>query len=172
MGCDSGPKPAEGLAEIASVELFAAPDQIEALKREAGDLPSWDLTPRQICDLELLMNGGFAPLDGFLRDADYHSVCDIMRLESGVLWPIPIMLDVSAAFAETAPVGSRIALRDAEGVLLALVDVESAWRPDKMREAHAVFGTTDVAHPGVRYLFDTAGEVYLGGRVIGIQPPR
>ena len=94
-----------------------------------------------------------------------------MRLESGALWPMPITLDVSAAFADAAPVGSRIALRDAEGVLLALMDVEASWRPDKTREAQAVFGTTDLAHPGVRYLFDTAGEVYLGGRVIGIQPP-
>ncbi|MFP4539077.1 MAG: bifunctional sulfate adenylyltransferase/adenylylsulfate kinase [Dichotomicrobium sp.] len=154
-----------------SAELFAPPERIEGLKREAGDLPSWDLTQRQICDLELLMNGGFAPLDGFLREGDYHSVCETMRLENGALWPMPVTLDVSADFAERAPVGSRIALRDAEGVLLALMDVESAWRPDKTREAETVFGTTDFAHPGVRYLFDAAGEVYLGGRVIGIQPP-
>ena len=155
----------------ARIELFAAPEQIEGLKREAGDLPGWDLTQRQTCDLELLMNGGFAPLDGFLREGDYNAVCDGMRLENGALWPMPITLDVSAAFAEAAPVGSRIALRDAEGVLLALMDVESSWRPDKTREAEAVFGTTDLAHPGVRYLFDMAGGVYLGGRVIGIQPP-
>ncbi|RIA56030.1 hypothetical protein [Dichotomicrobium thermohalophilum] len=157
--------------DVATAELFAAPEQIEGLKREAGELPSWDLSPRQICDLELLMNGGFAPLNGFLREADYHSVCDTMRLESGALWPMPVTLDVSAEFADRARAAGRIALRDAEGVLLALMDVESVWRPDKTREAQAVFGTTDVAHPGVRYLFDTAGEVYLGGRVIGIQPP-
>jgi len=157
--------------DVAAAELFAAPELIEGLKREAGELPSWDLSPRQICDLELLMNGGFAPLDGFLREADYHSVCDTMRLASGALWPMPVTLDVSADFADRARSAGRVALRDAEGVLLALMDVESDWRPDKTREAHAVFGTTDVAHPGVRYLFDTAGEVYLGGRVIGIQPP-
>jgi len=158
-------------AEIATPELFAAPESLDGLKREAGDLPSWDLKPRQICDLELLMNGGFAPLDGFLREADYNSVLDTMRLGSGALWPMPITLDVSDAFAEQAPVGSRIALRDAEGVLLALMDVESAWRPDKRREAQKAFGTNDLAHPAVRYLFDSAGDVYLGGRVIGIQPP-
>jgi len=157
--------------DIAAAELFAAPEQIAGLKREAGELASWDLTPRQICDLELLMNGGFAPLDGFLREGEYHSVCDTMRLESGALWPMPVTLDVSADFAEQARSAGRIALRDAEGVLLALMDVESVWQPDKTREAQAVFGTTDVTHPGVRYLFDTAGAVYLGGRVIGIQPP-
>jgi len=151
--------------------LFAAPERVDGLKREAGELASWDLTPRQVCDLELLMNGGFAPLDGYLREADYNSVCGTMRLQSGALWPMPVTLDVSVHFAERAPVGSRIALRDAEGVLLALMDVESAWRPDKAGEAQAIFGTTDLAHPGVRYLFDSAGEVYLGGCVIGIQPP-
>jgi len=168
---DGGRQTGAGGDSGETAELFAAPDRVEGLKREAGELPSWDLTQRQVCDLELLMNGGFAPLDGFLREADYHSVCDTMRLESGALWPMPITLDVSAAFAERAPVGSRIALRDAEGVLLALMDVESSWRPDKTREGQSVFGTTDIAHPGVRYLFDMAGEVYLGGRVIGIQPP-
>jgi len=152
-------------------ELFATPEQIEGLKREAGELPGWDLSPRQICDLELLMNGGFAPLDGFLREADYQGVCETMRLESGALWPMPVTLDVTAEFADRARAAGRIALRDAEGVLLALMDVESSWRPDKTHEAQAVFGTTDLAHPGVRYLFDTAGEAYLGGRVIGIQPP-
>jgi len=151
--------------------LFATPDRIEGLKREAGELPSWNLTPRQICDLELLMNGGFAPLDGFLREGDYHSVCETMRLQSGALWPMPVTLDVSAEFADRARAAGRIALRDAEGVLLALMDVESSWRPDKTHEAQAVFGTTDIAHPGVRYLFDSTGEVYMGGRVIGIQPP-
>ncbi len=152
-------------------ELFASASQAAGLRDEAGQLAEWSLTQRQICDLELLMNRGFAPLDGFLSEADYNGVLDNMRLESGALWPMPVTLDVSAAFAERATPGTRIALRDQEGVLLALMEVTSSWRPDKTREARAVYGTTDLAHPGVRYLFDSAGEVYLGGRVIGIQPP-
>ena len=81
-------------------ELYVSYDSAQKLKREAADLPSWDLSPRQICDLELLMNGGFSPLKGFLGQADYDSVVDTMRLADGTLWPMPITLDVSEAFAE------------------------------------------------------------------------
>ena len=76
-------------------ELFAAENEVKRLKLEATDLVSWDLTPRQICDLELLMNGGFYPLNGFLGQKDYNSVVENMRMADGNLWPIPINLDVS-----------------------------------------------------------------------------
>ncbi|MBE9476515.1 MAG: adenylyltransferase, partial [Proteobacteria bacterium] len=80
-------------------ELYAPFDEADKLKTEAGELPSWDLTPRQICDLELLMNGGFYPLTGFLNEADYSSVVENMRLADGTLWPMPITLDVGTDFA-------------------------------------------------------------------------
>jgi sulfate adenylyltransferase len=152
-------------------ELYVAPDTHLSFKAEAGELPSWDLTERQLCDLELLMNGGFAPLSGFLGEADYNSVVDGMRLTNGALWPIPVTLDVSAEFAGKIAVGQRIALRDSENVILALLEVGSIWQPDKAHEAEAVFGANDLAHPGVRYLHDRAGSHYVGGRVIGLQPP-
>ena len=72
-------------------ELFVSYESAQKLKAEAGDLPSWDLTPRQICDLELLMNGGFHPLKGFMTEADYDSVVADMRMSDGSLWPIPIV---------------------------------------------------------------------------------
>lgn len=152
-------------------ELYAAPDQAALLKHEAGAMPSWDLTPRQICDLELLMNGGFAPLTGFLNEADYEGVLSGMRLAAGALWPMPITLDVPEDFAGKLQIGSAIALRDREGVLLAIMDVQSVWRPDKAREAKLVFGKDDLAHPAVRYLHDQAGVYYVGGPVTGIQAP-
>lgn len=152
-------------------ELYAPADQIPALRAEAGALPSWDLTPRQICDLELLLNGGFAPLDGFLGEGDYHSVVETLRLENGALWPIPVTLDVSEAFAAKIAAGDRVALRDQEGVLLAILDVSSVWTPDKAREATLVFGSNDLAHPAARYLHDRAGPCYVGGRVTGVQTP-
>src|SRR5690606_40377955 len=102
-------------------ELYVSYDSAQKLKHEAGDLPSWDLTQRQICDLELLMNGGFYPLKGFLSQADYDSVVDTMHLSDGSLWPMPITLDVSEAFAETIEPGQDIALRDQEGVILAIL---------------------------------------------------
>ncbi|MGY6635049.1 MAG: bifunctional sulfate adenylyltransferase/adenylylsulfate kinase [Alkalilacustris sp.] len=152
-------------------ELFVSYDSAQKLRMEAGDLPSWDLTPRQVCDLELLMNGGFFPLKGFLDQADYDGVVEAMRLADGTLWPMPITLDVSEAFAEAIEPGQDIALRDPEGVILAILSVTDKWRPDKSREAVAVYGADDLAHPAVNYLHNTAGPVYLGGPITGIQQP-
>ncbi|MEO0693969.1 MAG: bifunctional sulfate adenylyltransferase/adenylylsulfate kinase, partial [Pseudomonadota bacterium] len=141
------------------------------MKVEAGELPSWDLTPRQICDLELLMNGGFNPLKGFLGEDDYKSVVNDMRLTDGTLWPMPITLDVSDAFAESVEPGQDIALRDQEGVILAIMSVTDRYNPDKALEAEKVFGADDLAHPSVNYLHNQAGPVYLGGPITGIQQP-
>jgi len=152
-------------------ELYVSFDSAEKLKREAADLPSWDLSPRQVCDLELLMNGGFAPLKGFLGQGDYDAVVETMRLADGTLWPMPINLDVSAAFADGLEIGQDIALRDPEGVILATMTVTDRWTPDKAREAVKIFGADDQAHPAVNHLHNTAGPVYLGGPVTGLQQP-
>ncbi|MEO8530326.1 MAG: bifunctional sulfate adenylyltransferase/adenylylsulfate kinase [Deltaproteobacteria bacterium] len=152
-------------------ELYIAADKAEAAKHVAAGLLSWDLTPRQMCDLEMLMNGAFNPLDGFLSEADYNGVVDKMRLADGTLWPMPITLDVSEAFAEKAAPGTEIALRDAEGVILATMTVSDNFVPNKAREAEKVFGADDLAHPAVAYLHRTAGKVYLGGKVTGLQVP-
>src|SRR6185312_2494746 len=99
------------------VELYVGPERRAEIKTESKGLPSWDLTPRQLCDLELLLNGGFSPLRGFMTKGDYERVCSEMRLASGILWPIPITLDVSDNFAKSLTAGqSKIALRDPEGV--------------------------------------------------------
>jgi sulfate adenylyltransferase len=155
----------------ATPELFAPAEAITLLKAEAGELISWDLNARQLCDLELLMNGGFGPLTGFLNREDYERVLDDMRLASGALWPMPVTLDVSADFAARLQTGQRIALKDPENVVLAILDVQSIWQPDKSREAAKVFGADDRAHPSVRYLHEKAGSHYVGGRIIGLQAP-
>ncbi|MFH5775946.1 bifunctional sulfate adenylyltransferase/adenylylsulfate kinase [Paracoccus sp. NGMCC 1.201697] len=152
-------------------ELYVSPEAAESLKHEAGKLPSWDLTLRQVCDLELLMNGGFLPLKGFLTQADYDGVVSDMRLASGLLWPMPVTLDVSQDFADRIEPGDDIALRDAEGVVLAILSVTDKWTPDKSLEARMVYGADDPAHPAVHYLHHVAGPVYLGGRVKGLQEP-
>lgn len=140
-------------------------------KEKAQHYASWDLTHRQICDIELLLNGGFSPLDGFLSQADYESVLDNMRLSDGTLWPMPITLDVKQDFADQVKVGDSIALRDVEGVLIATMEISDKWTPDKGQEAAKVFGADDVAHPAVSYLHYQAGPVYLGGKLKGIEPP-
>ncbi len=151
--------------------LYLPADAAVAAKAVVHEYPSWDLTERQLCDIELLLNGAFSPLDGFLGKDDYDSVVKSMRLASDVLWPIPITLDVSEDFAATIKAGERVALRDLEGVVLAVLDVGDIWMPDKTREAKTVFGTTDEKHPAVHYLQNIANPVYVGGKLLGIEAP-
>jgi len=141
------------------------------LKAESKDWPSWDLTPRQLCDLELILNGGFSPLTGFLCREDYEAVCDGMRLVDGTLWPLPITLDVPEELAGGLERGQHLALRDPEGLMLAVLHVEEVWKPDLESEARRVFGTTDKKHPAVEHLLQRSNPVYVGGKIEGIQLP-
>ncbi len=141
------------------------------IKQDAIGFQSWDLTQRQLCDIELLLNGGFSPLESFMNRADYERVVEEMRLTDGRLWPMPVTLDVSREFASKLKTETKIALRDAEGVPLALFTVEDIWEPDLRREARVVFGTEDEMHPGVAHLLHISNPVYLGGRIEGIELP-
>jgi len=154
------------------VDLTASPERVLELKANSREWPSWNLSARQICDLELLLSGGFSPLTGFLNRNDYEGVCQRMQLGSGVLWPMPITLDVAENFAQSLQPGtSKVALRDLEGVMLALLHVEDVWKPDRKAEAESVFGTTSRAHPGVDYLLNQAQPWYVGGRLEGMHMP-
>ena len=153
-------------------ELIAVPERIKELKSLSKDWPSWDLTTRQVCDLELLLSGGFSPLRGFMNRAEYESVCQNMQLPDGPIWPMPITLDISEEFAKRLkPGSSKIALRDAEGVMLAVLHVEDVWQPDRKAEADAVFKTVSSAHPGSGYLLNQSNPWYVGGKLEGIQMP-
>jgi len=150
------------------INLFVDQNESEQIIKLSQNLPSWDLTQRQICDLELLLNGGFSPLQGFLSKADYDNVVKNSRLSDNTLWPIPVTLDVSETFARDVNESDKIALRDEEGVLIAVMQISDKWTPDKNKEAKNVFGSIDEAHPAIDYLFHKAGPVYLGGSVQGI----
>jgi sulfate adenylyltransferase len=153
------------------VNLLAEPERAAELKSASRDWISWDLTPRQFCDLELLLNGGFSPLTGFMGKADHDSVCEKMRLADGTLWPIPILLDLPRELADKLHAGrSVLALRDPEGVMLAAFHVEDLWEIDREASASATFGTLDPKHPGVAQL-QRANPVAVGGRLEGIQLP-
>jgi sulfate adenylyltransferase len=152
-------------------ELYLPASEAENLKHHSATLLQWTLNQRQLCDLELLLNGGFSPLQGFLGRADYDRVVAEMRLADGTLWPIPITLDVDEAFAAKLPENGQISLNDIQGTPLAVLTVEDVYFPDRIAEARAVFGTTDRTHPGVAELLDHTGPVYLGGKLQGIQPP-
>jgi sulfate adenylyltransferase len=153
------------------IDLLVDDERVDQLKDASRDWESWDLTARQLCDLELLLSGGFSPLTGFMTQADYEGVCSSMRLADGTIWPIPVTLDVSEELAETLSAGSTLALRDAEGVILAALHVEEVWRPDREAEASAVFATDNPEHPGVAHLLKQANPVYVGGKLEGIQRP-
>ena len=132
-------------------------------------LARFNIKDRQLFDLELLLVGGFAPLAGFLNKEDYDAVVTDMRLSDGTLWPMPIVLDVPDSMH--AAVGEQVLLCDQYGNPLAVLEVESRWQPDKAKEAQGVYGTTDMAHPGVRYLINQMHDTYLGGAVHQLQLP-
>ncbi len=153
------------------VQLIVDGDRAEALKDLSRDLESVTLSDCAVCDLELLMNGGFSPLTGFLNQTDYESVLDRMRLKDGALWPIPICLDISEGQAKSLDVGQSVAIRDNEGFMLAVMRIESIWPIDKKREAEILFETHDDQHPGVDHLFNGKGAYYIGGAIEGLQLP-
>ncbi|HEU4566619.1 MAG TPA: sulfate adenylyltransferase [Marmoricola sp.] len=125
--------------------------------------PQWRLTPRQLCDYELLATGAFLPLRTFLGRADYESVCERMRLADGRLWPMPVTLDLPGEVARAASRAGVLELADRHGTGLARMRIDEAWRPDRLAEAEAVLGTTDRAHPTVRHLQDRTRAWYVSG---------
>jgi len=153
------------------LDLCVPEERLKELRESSRAWPSWDLTPRQLCDLELLLNGAFSPLEGFMGSADYQKVCSEMRMADGTLWPIPIVLDLPEEFAGKMGSGATIALRDPEGVMLAVLHVEDVFRPDREAEAQAVYGTTNPEHPGVAGLTLKTHPCYVAGRLEGLQPP-
>ncbi|KAI3398605.1 hypothetical protein diail_8953 [Diaporthe ilicicola] len=140
----------------------------DELAAEAESLTALVLTERQLCDLELILNGGFSPLEGFMNEKDYYGVVKENRLTNGILFSMPITLDVSKSEIDElglAP-GKKITLRDfRDDRNLAILTIEDIYKPDKALEATEVFGDNDQAHPAVKYLFNTAGEFYVGGKL-------
>jgi sulfate adenylyltransferase len=125
------------------------------------------LNSRQLCDLEMLLNGGFAPLKGFMNEADYLSVVTDMRLENGRVWPMPIVLDVDTPKEK----GDKLYLLDREHVTLAILTVEECFEPNKELEAELVYGTKSSLHPGVAYLFEQAKRYYVSGSLQKVALP-
>ncbi|MBT3311589.1 MAG: bifunctional sulfate adenylyltransferase/adenylylsulfate kinase [Desulfobacterales bacterium] len=145
------------------VNLRADEERCLYLKNESLNMPDIILNERQFCDLELISTGAFSPLEGFMTRLDYESVLDNMRLSNDTLWPIPICLDISEKQSENIDKGISVALRDHEGFLLAVMNVEDKWKVDREKEAIKIFGTKDLSHPGVNYLYNVTGDYYIGG---------
>jgi len=145
----------------------------KVLNKEAVDLSNIVLNQRQLCDLELILNGAFKPLNGFMNQTDYKSVLKNMRLKDGTLWPIPINLDVKEETIKSLNLKkqNKIALRDKEGFLICIMTIEDIWKIDKKNECKSVYGTLDKNHPGVNYLFNKVNDYYIGGKVQLVQLP-
>lgn len=144
---------------------------VEHYKTTANKFASITLSNRNLCDLELILNGGFAPLTGFMNKTDYDSVLEHMRLSDGTVWPIPVTLDVDQQFADSISSGQELALRDANGLLVAILQVNDIWKADKKHEALAVYNTLDENHPGVSSLFYQVKDCYISGKLIQIRVP-
>jgi len=151
--------------------LMISSEEAESLKTEALNMKSITLSERQVNELEMMINGGFSPLEGYMGEDDYQSVLSTMRLVDGTVFPMPICLGVSESIAENLSIGDQIALRDAEGFMPAILELEEIYKINKRDEALAVFGTDSIDHPGVRDLLENKNSVYLSGKVRGIELP-
>ena len=153
------------------IDLLVNHNKAKELKEKSHDWVSIELTPRQICDLELIINGGFSPLKGFMNKKDFASVCKEMRITNGILWPIPVVLDLTEDVAVKLKEGDSVALRDDEGFMSAVLHVEDIWKPDRIKEVRSVYGTTNTEHPGVDHILNKTNPWYVGGSIEGIQLP-
>ena len=131
------------------VDLRCAASERASLRKSAKGLAQVRLDARELTDLELLAIGGFTPLRGFMTADECKGVVNDMHLPGGIPWTIPVTLATDAKTAEGIKDGEQIALTSADGTIVALMDVESRYAPDKGDEAEKVYCTRDPAHPGV-----------------------
>jgi sulfate adenylyltransferase len=140
------------------------------LREQAKGLPQITVGARHLADLEMLANGAYSPLSGFMTRADYLSVVNDMHLANGLPWTIPITLPVSAEQAGVLKGGAQVALVNEQGALQAMMTVAEKYGYDKRLEARKVYRTEEDAHPGVKIVYNQ-GDVLLGGpvRVVTLQ---
>ncbi len=151
------------------VDLLAGDEERREATARAARLPSIQLSPRSLCDLELLATGAFSPLDRFMGRADYLRVVEDMRLSDGLLFPIPITLPV--VDARGLDEGVEVALRTPNNDVVALMRVEEIFGWDLAHEARHVLGTTDVRHPLVAEMH-AWGRTYVSGALTVVALPK
>ncbi len=126
---------------------------------------TYTLSDRQLCDLELLLDGSFAPLTGYLTRKDYQSVMDNMTLSTGELWPMPITFPIPSSDAPSLLPSQTLTLLDKNLTPVAKLHVEDVFKPDLYEECEKVFGTTDTNHPYVSIILSNPDVYYVGGKV-------
>ncbi|MGA9771167.1 MAG: sulfate adenylyltransferase [Blastocatellia bacterium] len=143
----------------------------ETLLEQAAAMPKLRLRAREVSDLEMIANGAFSPLEGFMCEDDYTAVCDNKHLASGLPWTIPVTLSASDDLASGFTEGTDIALYSGDDHLLGVLHLRQKFRYDKEREAERVYLTTDLAHPGVAALYEQGGWL-MGGAISLLNRPR
>ncbi len=133
-------------------------------ERGPSSLPQVRISSREAGDLIMLGIGGFTPLDGFMGEADWRSVCDRMQTADGLFWPIPITLSTDKATADGIDDGADVALITESGELMATMTVRERYAIDRGHECESVFRTSDHDHPGVQMVM-AQGDVNLAGPV-------
>jgi sulfate adenylyltransferase len=136
-----------------------------ALKASAERLPRIQLGEREQCDLELLAIGALSPLTGFMGEADFHSVCDTMKLTSGLPWSVPILCPVDRATADKLAIGQTVALTDDRSRLLAVLTVKEKYAHDNTRRREGLSDHDTAQHSARAY--DGAGRRVPGGPARG-----
>jgi len=148
----------------ALVDARATEAEAAELARRAEQLPAVELSASEAADLELIADGAYSPIAGFMNRADYEAVVERAELASGTPWTLPITLTVGEEQAGSLREGAEVALRDEDGALRGVLTVGEVFRRDVEREASEVYRTTDDAHPGVRAM-RAGGPLLAGGTV-------
>ena len=154
-----------------SLTEILSPEESEQLKKEIPVNCNVTLNQRQLCDLEMILNGAMNPLNGFMNEKDYSSVLENMSLGNSLMWSLPVTLDITKEQLDAFDGATQVGLCDGEGFMLAIMDITSVWKADKEIEAQKIYTTKDMSHPGVKYLLTQVKEYYIGGEVKGIQLP-
>jgi sulfate adenylyltransferase len=134
---------------------------------KAGVKHTLQLTPRQLCDVELIMNGGFSPITGFMNQATYDNVVEKMELPDGLLFGLPVVFDTDD---ESIQPGDKALLKDGDRDI-AVVTFTDKYKPDKALETLKVYGTSQIEHPGTLMVATERGKYYMGGTVVGLNLP-
>ena len=151
------------------VSFHLSADKLSEYSELSNNISSLTLSLKQQCDLEMISNGAFSPLSTFNNQKDYEEILLKNKLSNGLVWPIPIVLDVPDQFLKSLDKNEYISLRNTEGFLLAILKVKEFWAPNKKEEANLVFKSNDLNHPGVDYLFNHTNNNYISGELIPIQ---
>ena len=151
------------------VSFHLSADELSEYSELSNNISSLTLSLKQQCDLEMISNGAFSPLSTFNNQKDYEEILLKNKLSNGLVWPIPIVLDVPEQFLKSLDKNEYISLRNTEGFLLAILKVKEFWAPNKKEEANLVFKSNDPNHPGVDYLFNHTNNNYISGELIPIQ---